>query len=35
MQPFGPELVATVGRHARMTAVAITNFLAAWAKVKF
>jgi hypothetical protein len=35
MQPFGPEIVAIVGRHARTTAVAITDFLAVSAEVKF
>ena len=28
MQPFGPEIVAMVGRRARTTAVAINDFLA-------
>jgi len=35
MQPFGPEIVAMVDRHARTTAVAIKTFSPARAKVKF
>lgn len=35
MQPFGREFVAIVDRPPRTTAVDITTFSAAWAKVKF
>jgi hypothetical protein len=35
MQPSGPEFVAIVDRHPRTTAVDITDFSAAWAKVEF
>ena len=35
MQPFGPEIVAIVGRQERTTAAQSLTFLAASVKVKF
>jgi hypothetical protein len=35
MQPFSPEIVAMIDRHARTTAVAINDSLAGAGEVKF